>query len=220
MNKKEFEKWVDETVKKYNADFKALHLYRVETGKIIEGNKIIVLDTKTGKTGMARCHKDDKFDFKTGLAIAYARLKGWKIPEVEEEPTFKRLAKRRRYWNVEICEGKAIIAQNCEQNYSDDDNNFRNNNYFYTKERAKEVADKINFLLKLERQHDIYCPDYKPDWENNMTQKHYVLFDNESRRYIRTNAYSVDTGTSVYFDSEETAQKVCDALNKELEMPF
>ena len=54
--------------------------------------------------------------------------------------------------------------------------NFENNNYFLTKERAEEVADKIKFLLKLERLHDIYCPDYKPNWNNEWESKFYIFY--------------------------------------------
>ena len=97
-----------------------------------------------------------------------------------------------------------------------DKSNFENNNYFLTKERAEEVADKIKFLLKLERLHDTLCPDYKPDWDNDWMGKFYVLFDNGNGKYISNDAYSVDSGTTVYFDSRETAEKVRDVLNKEI----
>ena len=45
------------------------------------GNKIIVLDMETGKTGAARCKKGDEFSSIIGVGIAWARLKGKEIPE-------------------------------------------------------------------------------------------------------------------------------------------
>lgn len=94
---------------------------------------------------------------------------------------------------------------------------FKNNNYFLTKERAEEVADKINFLLKLERLHDIYCPDYEPDWEDGKDEcKWFIRFDAKNKEYLAfwTTIYRDAT---VYFDSKETAKKVCEILNKEIE---
>ena len=48
------------------------------------------------------------------------------------------------------------------------------NNCFKTEKRAKEVLDKIKFLLKLERLHDIYCPDYKAEDDGN--NKYRIVF--------------------------------------------
>lgn len=97
--------------------------------------------------------------------------------------------------------------------YSDiDDDRFDNNNYFKTPERAHEVADKINFLLKLERLHDTFCPDC----ENG---RYYIFQNTESGRYCYGYIRNVPIThpTSVMFPSEEIAYKVCDILNKECE---
>lgn len=45
---------------------------------------VICVDKATGKTGISKCHKDDKFDSKTGCAIAYCRLKNIPIKEIED----------------------------------------------------------------------------------------------------------------------------------------
>lgn len=91
-------------------------------------------------------------------------------------------------------------------------NQFICNNYFKTEKRAQEVADKINFLLKLERLHDIYCP-------NCESGRYYISYNTESRRYCYGCIMNVPTmyPTSVMFPSEEIALKVCNILNKELE---
>lgn len=44
------------------------------------GNKTIVLDMKTGKTGVARCKNGDEFSSIIGVGVAWARLKGEEIP--------------------------------------------------------------------------------------------------------------------------------------------
>lgn len=40
-----------------------------------EDRKVIAVDKASGKTGVARCHPDDKFDFYLGAEIALERLK-------------------------------------------------------------------------------------------------------------------------------------------------
>ena len=85
------------------------------------------------------------------------------------------------------------------------------NNYFKTRERATEVLEKINLLLKLERLHDIYCP-------NSESGKYYISQNTESGRYCYGYIRNVPNKfpTSTMFPSEEIAQKVCDILNAEL----
>ena len=137
----------------------------------------------------------------------------------KERPAFERVEEGKKYYTVTADSYNGIFVKEYIEEYMRlDKSNFKNNNYFLTKERAEEVTDKINFLLKLERLHDTFCPDYKPYWDNNWTQKFYVLFDNRKRKYTNARAYSVvDNHTTVYFDSEETANKVCEILNKEIE---
>ena len=92
------------------------------------------------------------------------------------------------------------------------------NNCFKTKERAEEVANKINLLLKLERLHDIYCPNYKPNWhEESGSFKHYVYYDTSEAKWYPCNTQIMEDAIQVYFPTKEIAQKVCDILNKERE---
>lgn len=135
--------------------------------------------------------------------------------EAENEAEFERVSHGEPYFyiygntmNVAVSsEDSDYISELCHIN----------NNYFYTKERAQEVANKIKFLLKLERLHDIYCPDYKPDWNDSEEYKHLVYFDHSRRKYCWDSfAYSEYAG-AVYFPTKEIAQKVCDVLNRELE---
>ncbi len=140
-----------------------------------------------------------------------------KLEAEKERFVFKRVEKGLRYYCVEVNELGVTVEPHIDNRLIFSDAMFKNNTYFLTKERAEEVADKINFLLKLERLHDTFCPDYKPDWENNWKQKFYILFDNVRGIYISTDAYSVDNHTTAYFNSRETAEKVCEILNKEIE---
>lgn len=96
----------------------------------------------------------------------------------------------------------------CEMLYS--------NNCFKTRGRAEEVAEKIRLLLLLERGHDEYCPGFKPKFEGDDYRKHYyVFYDYMSQEWLCSYNYQIDTRHEVYFDSEESAQKMCNVLNNE-----
>lgn len=95
-----------------------------------------------------------------------------------------------------------------------DDCFFDNNNYFHTQERAEEVAKKIKVLLKLGRLHDIYCPDYVPNWGDVFEIKYHVYFDHK-RDSWECDSKTISQANDVYYQSEEIAQKVCNILNKE-----
>lgn len=88
------------------------------------------------------------------------------------------------------------------------------NNCFKTEERAREVLDKIELLLKLERLHDIYCPDYKPNWDRDFI-KHYVCYDTSKEKWSSCSIRAMKDAVQVYFPTSEIAQKVCNILNRE-----
>lgn len=91
---------------------------------------------------------------------------------------FKRADTGKEYYTLQIENGELKPFRTTEEYEHFDDCRFDNNNYFYTEERVKEVAEKINALLKLERIYDTLCPDYKPDWNNKSEEKWFVT-DNE-----------------------------------------
>ncbi len=134
----------------------------------------------------------------------------------ESEPKFERVNRFESYWALTF-NGCAYPSQCMDDGVRsvDDNNNFKYNNYFKTVQRADEVADKINFLLKLERLHDTFCPDYVPDW-NREDWKYFVYYNNTAH-YRVNSAVIFEHKTGVFFPTKEIAQKVCDILNKELE---
>jgi hypothetical protein len=136
----------------------------------------------------------------------------------ETEPTFKRCGMREQYYIIEFNSYHGFMAVGeRDLDLPTDKGQYDNNNYFYTKKRAQEVADKLNFLLKMERLHDIYCPDFLPNWKNSDEVKYSVFYDNYSRIY-RTSMFTVnDYKNNAFFATKEIAQKVRDILNAELE---
>ena len=135
----------------------------------------------------------------------------------EQEPKFERVNRFEPYWALTF-NGCAYPSQCMDDGVRsvDDKNNFRYNNYFKTEKRAEEVADKINFLLRLERLHDTFCPDYIPHWRNSDEYKYFVFYDNSNRCYRASFFTATEYKTNVFFATKEIAQKVCDILNTEL----
>ena len=134
-----------------------------------------------------------------------------------KEPVFERVKKDKSYYLLGDFSGK-IIAHHIPDDGSEiHKKRFENNNYFLTKERAEEVANRINFLLKLERLHDIYCPDYKPNWNNEWESKFYIFYNISYKKYQYGVTYWTPYCPNIYFNSEETAEKVCEILNKDEE---
>ena len=140
----------------------------------------------------------------------------------ESEPKFERVGKDESYWSLQFnnafYSGVSIHRwREHGDNYLDDINNFEGNNYFKTMQRAEEIADKINLLLKLERLHDTFCPDYVPDWDDKDRWKAFVYFDIEDKRYNYGSTLRMKGVCQTYFSTEEIAKKVCGILNAELE---
>ena len=113
------------------------------------------------------------------------------------------------YWYI----SESMSATNADFCEDDFDNRvIKSNNCFRTKERAEEVAKKIRMLLKLERYHDMFCPDYVPDWSSD-DAKFIVDYDEGEKQWGCDRIFLIRDATQVYFDSKETAQKVCYFLN-------
>lgn len=138
-----------------------------------------------------------------------------KLEAEKERSAFERVEKGLHFYCVEVNELGVTVELHIDNRLIFSDAMFKNNNYFLTKERAEEVADKIKFLLKLERLHDTFCPDYKPDWGNISTTKWWVAFNNDQKVYKPYWTNIIDSNIT-YFNSEETTEKVCEILNKEI----
>ena len=88
-------------------------------------------------------------------------------------------------------------------------------NCFQTKKRAEQVAEKFRALLKLERCHDIFCPDFVPDWNDDSQIKFFVDFHTADKKWCVFNTNINQSLVEVYFSSRDIAKKVCDLLNQE-----
>lgn len=134
----------------------------------------------------------------------------------EQEQKFERVKEKEKYYFIHNGCRDFVVTSDTEMGYPLDEASYNSNNYYHTEQRAQEVVNKINFLLKLERLHDTFCPDYKPDW-NDDEYKYLVFYDNRSKRYIVDASGFREHKADVFFATVEIAYKVCDILNGELE---
>ena len=58
----------------------------------------------------------------------------------------------------------------------------------------------------------MFCHDYVPDWSSD-DAKFIVDYDEGEKQWGCDRIFLIRDATQVYFDSKETAQKVCDLLN-------
>ena len=128
------------------------------------------------------------------------KLKPWQ-PKTEEQYFFvKDSFYASGYWN---------------DNDEVDNHNFEIGNCFRTKERAEQVAKKMRLLLRLERLHDMLCPDYEPDWED-CRLKFYVYFNCEQGNWTVSGSSFCETPCMVAFDTKGNAEKAAEILTKEI----
>lgn len=209
MTIKEFNNWVDTINKTINGDETVEFIVKSDCG-IVYAFNILGMPRR----GTAKCRDEDTFDERIGKAIAYAKLREIKIPDVEEEPKFKRMKTDTRYYHINVdVYGKINYYGTIEKNGIHDNHYYNNNNYFCNIERANEVANKINFLLKLERLHDIYCLNYTPDWNDDKVPKYFIYHDEKVKRWKFDSITKLDIA-DVYFPTAKIAQNVCDILNE------
>lgn len=106
--------------------------------------------------------------------------------------------------------------------YIDEDNDgmttdlYQNMDYFLSEDSAKYLLSAIYELKKLQHLHEIYCPDYVPDWDNEDEKKFGIVFNKLEHKYQYTNVAGCYKLNDIYFDSRETASKVCDRMNENL----
>lgn len=88
-------------------------------------------------------------------------------------------------------------------------------NFFRTRERAEQVKEKMRMLLRLEQLHDQLCPDYVPDWNNDGELKFCLGYDHADDCWLADD-FNVTQYPTVYFDTNENAEKAAEILNKEM----
>ena len=157
-------------------------------------------------------------DIEKKLEALKAKFLG-KLEALQKEAEMQKKQEELKPWKPEVgekyfvaVEDGADVVQYCED--SIDEFNIRFGNCFRTKERAEQVARKMRLLLRLEQLHDMLCPDYVPDWEDDRL-KFYVYFDHEQGNLNITASSFCDALSLVAFETRENAEKAAGILNKE-----
>lgn len=207
MTKEEFDLWAEEMYEKLNNE-KRLS-YSINSAKGI----CVVYTTDTYESAVSKYDKDK---VSIAIATAYAKLKGIEIPTIEETPT---------PWRAELHETYYYIHSTCSvdddvetrTNYYHDvidhsDEHYKFGNYFKTREQAESACKKIKYLLKLQRLHDMLCPDNNGE----DSEKYCVFYDTEVHEYVIGCWHCRQSDSDVYF-TNEAAEKACEILNKEKE---
>ena len=83
-NEKEWDNFITKWIIKYVDDITNVDTHIERLVNKFERTCIIV-NKKSGRTAIAKCHNLDRSDSNVGLAIAYARYRGQEIPRVVKE---------------------------------------------------------------------------------------------------------------------------------------
>lgn len=78
----------------------------------------------------------------------------------DADKKFKRVENGKKYYCVVNKIGTFVVAEYTEHSLEIDTIYFKENNYFLTKERAQEVADRLNKIMCIERIIDEF-PEYE-----------------------------------------------------------
>lgn len=134
--------------------------------------------------------------------------------EKTAEPVFNRLEKGEVYYTIlTTTGGLTVYPKRDTGETSIAGKRYLNNNYFYTEDRGEEVVFKLNFMLRLERLHDIYCPNYVPNWSDINEKKYGVYYSEANKEYVYA-AYTDSSLVTVYFPTPEIAKRVCEILTE------
>lgn len=160
-------------------------------------------------------------DIKKKLEALKAEFLG-KLEALRKEAEAQKKQEEPKPWKPEYQHGYFAIegtAFKVERytNFEDDIDKLTisSGNCFPARERAEQVADKMRLLLRLEQLHDMLCPDYVPDWNNDGELKFCLAHHCDDDCWF-VDYFNVTQYPTVYFDTEENAQKAAEILNKEM----
>lgn len=145
-----------------------------------------------------------------------------RLQEIEDEPDIQRVGVGEPFWYIQLGDyGVNVIQCNEPTGRSCYDITetigarlFRNSNYFLSKERAEQVAEKIDAVLKVERMHDAFCPELVDGTEENA---YYVGLSLKYHEFVYVPYRPQETPDVLIvakFGSSEVATKVCQILDR------
>ena len=145
----------------------------------------------------------------------------YELKELREETEMQKKQEEPKPWKPEVGEEYFYICDTLETgSYLNlgspiDYKIITAGNCFRTKKRAEQVAEKVRLLLRMEQLHDMLCPDYVPDWSNISEKKFCLAYLYPENFWFVDELHDTEYPT-VYFDTEENAEKALKILNGEL----
>lgn len=119
------------------------------------------------------------------------------------------------YIDTTGCICSTMLEDNTLNNYKyriDFNNVYHSNNT--TREHLKWYSENVlRVQNKLMQLHELLCPDYFPDWENNNEPKFYLCYNYGTDKWYYDYQYR-ECNYMVYFTAE-AAEKACKILNQE-----
>lgn len=82
MTELQFKKWVNDYYQEFCGRSDLIN-YTFGT-RTTKRKGTIIINRNNGKVARSYCHPDDKWDLKTGVAVAYAHYMGIEVPQVEK----------------------------------------------------------------------------------------------------------------------------------------
>lgn len=142
-----------------------------------------------------------------------AELKSQLNNNINDEPPFIRLNKFENYYfiNKDAGEGFFIATEERDEYTFFDNNMYKNNNYFPTKEQAEKCAEELNLFMKLKR----YAMLYPNDTGDSII--YYSVNENE---YDFIEAEFVPNGCILPTFSIDRAEFICKELNNKQFLQF
>jgi hypothetical protein len=141
-----------------------------------------------------------------GLLDEIKNLKA-KLAEMQDEPEipdFPEFKAGDVYWFGDT-ELKPHMSEHC--NYTVEDFN-----EFHTEGYAQEFAKKCKLIAMLLHCKWYLCRDFIPKWSENALEKYAIYYSHKENKFEAVGYYIVEENT-VFFDTEENAQKAADWLN-------
>lgn len=127
-----------------------------------------------------------------GLQDEIQNLKA-KLAEMQDEPEIPDFPEFKNYENAFFCDSNELYER------------------FHTEEYAQEFADKCKLIAMMLHCKWYLCRDFKEDFSKD-DLKWYVYYANDTNNFAADYCVN-DCHGSVYFDTEESAQKCAEWLN-------
>lgn len=144
----------------------------------------------------------------------------------EEREQFKKLLekanKENRVWKPEdrekyyYIDGYSCVVEDTWEGLEVDIDRFDIGNAFKTKEEAKIALERARVKTELQRYALEHNETLREKWDREGTYQHYsIVFDNEEKKIVTTDAYFLQEGSTTYFTSREIAYNAIEAVGEE-----